>query len=347
MPKFILAVFVLFQMVPLLAADLHSVKSEHENVSNQIKNNEKVNNKTRKELVKSAEIISKLEYEKAAVEEKISMLEKEKSGLLKQISQNSKNLSDAAAALMASSQLGTSFDEKDSENYVLTGAILQTVSKQFDQDMQIAGEKIKELEKIQIALEKQHGLFEAAQKRHQKEQTELDNLLRARSEQNRELRGRQYELQTKLNRLSAESKNVSELAVKIVPQPTARAGRGGKMRFPSSGMLLLRFGQYDASGLKSDGWRARTRANAIVMAPADGKIAFADYFRKNYVVIIEHDNGYLSVMTGMSGINVLIGQNVLGGEPIGRMPSTPSDIYVELRRGENAIDPARMFSEPR
>lgn len=108
----------------------------------------------------------------------------------------------------------------------------------------------------------------------------------------------------------------------------------------------MHFGEKTALGLKSDGWRIRVRGDALVMAPADGDVKFADNFKGfGKVVIISHKNGYNTVMTNLGVINVVLGQQVLAGEPIGRMDTSKPEMYLEVRRGNNAIDPARLFKE--
>ena len=83
------------------------------------------------------------------------------------------------------------------------------------------------------------------------------------------------------------------------------------------------------------------------MAPADGTIKFADYFRGyGKVIIISHANGYNTLMTNMGEINVFLDQEVLAGEPIGRMDSNRNEMYLEVRRGNNVVDPENIFKEP-
>ena len=83
------------------------------------------------------------------------------------------------------------------------------------------------------------------------------------------------------------------------------------------------------------------------MAPADGIIKFADSFRGfGKIVIMSHKNGYNTVMTNMGSIDALVGQEVLAGEPIGRMNENKPEMYLEVRRGDKLIDPASMFNEP-
>ena len=120
-----------------------------------------------------------------------------------------------------------------------------------------------------------------------------------------------------------------------------------KLNVPVRGKLVARYGEKTALGLKSDGWRIHTRGDALVMAPADGVVKFADSFRGfGKVIIMSHKNGYNTVMTNMGSIDALVGQEVLAGEPIGRMNENRSEMYLEVRRGDKSIDPARLFNEP-
>ena len=82
------------------------------------------------------------------------------------------------------------------------------------------------------------------------------------------------------------------------------------------------------------------------MAPADGEIKFADNFKGfGKVIIMSHKNGYNTIMTNLGTINVMLGQEVLAGEPIGRMDSNKSEMYLEVRRGDKVVNPANLFKE--
>lgn len=367
MKRLIAIFFIACRLAPAVSAsrdELSSVqakiadaKSEDAAISDRIKDNEKIVMRTKRELVKAADALSKLEDQTATVGDRIKALEKQHDALRARILENDRNLAAAAAGLLEVGAAGAPFDDNNAGDYVLRMALLSGISEQFDADMQIAAGQIRQLNRTQTELEKQHGIFEAAQLKRKKEQGELDKLLRARAAHHQELKSRQYDLQKKLTDLSSRAKNLTELAEHLSPNDDYDAppdnalpppASGGKMRFPASGMLLLRFGERGASGLKSDGWRVRTRPNALVVAPADGRIEFADHFRGyNRIAIINHNNGYYSVLTGMGALNVLIGQDVLAGEPIGRMPESNPEIYLELRTGANAVNPSRMFAEPR
>lgn len=120
-----------------------------------------------------------------------------------------------------------------------------------------------------------------------------------------------------------------------------------KLNPPVKGKMVVHFGEKTALGLVSDGWRIRARGDALVVAPADGEVKFADNFKGfGKVIIMSHKNGYNTVMTNMGSLDVLVGQELLAGEPIGRMNPDKPEMYLEVRRGKNAVDPARLFKEP-
>ena len=176
----------------------------------------------------------------------------------------------------------------------------------------------------------------------------MDKLLKTRSAQNEKLKNEQLALQKKLRELSARAKSISELSAGVGSSEMSADARFSrrKLNLPVRGRVVVRFGEKTALGLKSDGWRVRTRGDALVMAPADGVVKFADSFRGfGRVVIMSHKNGYNTVMTNLGDIDVMLGQEVLAGEPIGRMNPDKPEMYLEVRRGNNAVDPARLFKE--
>ena len=186
-------------------------------------------------------------------------------------------------------------------------------------------------------------------KKYTNEKNELDKLLKTRSAQNEKLKNQQAALQDKLKQLSTRAKNISELSAGVGSSQMSSDAKFSKrkLNIPVRGKLVVRYGEKTALGLKSDGWRIRTRGNTLVMAPADGIIKFADSFRGfGKIVIMSHKNGYNTVMTNMGSIDAIVGQEVLAGEPIGRMNENRPEMYLEVRRGDKSIDPARLFNEP-
>ncbi|MCL1902243.1 MAG: peptidoglycan DD-metalloendopeptidase family protein [Alphaproteobacteria bacterium] len=334
-------------------AQLKQVEQQNKAAEQQVKKSDANVEQTKKDLVRAAGRVEKLEVERGVLRDNISDLEKNAKTLEASIKANQGRMADAAASLLSMSAQ-PAFSTDDAREYVLTSALLTGVAGQFDAEMKAAAARIAELEKVQEQKKAEQTKLAATAKKYGAEKTELDKLLRTRTTQNEKLRAEQFELQKKLRELSARAKNLAELT----------AGVGGtklsadasfstkKLNAPVGGRLTAVFGEKSALGLVSDGWRIRTRADALVTAPADGVVKFADNFKGfGRVLILSHKNGYNSVMAGLAAADVLVGQEVLAGEPVGRMPAAGKDgarpeMYLEVRRGANLIDPARLFNEP-
>ena len=122
-----------------------------------------------------------------------------------------------------------------------------------------------------------------------------------------------------------------------LPPGTVRfAEAQGAVIRPVSGRMTQGFGR-GAQGQTYD-----ARGNGQVIAPYAGRVEFAGPFRTyGQVVIINLEDGYYLLVTGLGEIFVDTNETVQRGEPIGRMPQTSgrSSLYVELRRNGRPIDP--------
>ena len=85
---------------------------------------------------------------------------------------------------------------------------------------------------------------------------------------------------------------------------------------------------------------------AQVTSPFDGSVIFAGPFRGyGNLIIIDHGQGYLTLLAGLESMDVDVGQMLLAGEPVGQMPdSKEAKLYVELRHNNHPIDPMAWFT---
>ncbi len=132
----------------------------------------------------------------------------------------------------------------------------------------------------------------------------------------------------------------------------------GTMPFPAAGTLATRYGEAAGSAedpsSRAKGITITTRGGAQVVAPFDGIVAFAGPFRGyGQLLIIEHSEGYHTLLAGMGRIDAVVGARVLAGEPVGVMENAPEtagektdtartgapSLYVELRRDGQPINP--------
>jgi len=123
----------------------------------------------------------------------------------------------------------------------------------------------------------------------------------------------------------------------------------GKILFPARGKVVEQFSLAAVeSGGKNRGITIQTRPSAQVVAPYDGQVVFAESFRGyGLLLIIEHSDGYHTLIAGMTRIDAAVGQKLLAGEPVGVMgidDGAKPALYVELRHNGQPINPLPWLS---
>jgi septal ring factor EnvC (AmiA/AmiB activator) len=125
---------------------------------------------------------------------------------------------------------------------------------------------------------------------------------------------------------------------------------GARSGAPVAGPVVGRFGETTDAG-RATGVSYAPPPAALVSAPCKGRIDFAGPFRSyGNMVILDCGGGYRFVLAGLDRIDTQPGTNVRAGQPVGRMPDfSPGahgrpTLYVQLRRGSDAIDPGRFLS---
>ena len=132
----------------------------------------------------------------------------------------------------------------------------------------------------------------------------------------------------------------------ITPSVTAGsvnfAKAKGKLSRPARGPILTKFHQEMSKGVVSNGIDIKTASNAQVIAPYDGTVIFAGPF-KNFanLLIIDHGDGYTSLLSGLEETDAKVGQTFLAGEPVGNMPSgNNAKLHMEIRQNNRPLNPA-------
>ncbi|MFN3863656.1 MAG: murein hydrolase activator EnvC family protein [Erythrobacter sp.] len=127
------------------------------------------------------------------------------------------------------------------------------------------------------------------------------------------------------------------------PAPSASAPPLRGVQLPVDGRLLTGFGARRASGLVSTGLELAPAAGAQVVAPAPGRVAFAAPYRGfGRIVIIEHEGGWTSLVTGLARIDVAVGDTVIGGSPMGVAGGRAALVTFELRRDGKPVNPLQF-----
>lgn len=194
---------------------------------------------------------------------------------------------------------------------------------------------------------------------------------RARADREREKRRREYEekkaeLARTQERVAAAARKAKELeeSARALTALLERAAKTAKYRkpagpaatldvprhslpWPAPGSVARGFGRERDPELGTwtvhQGVLLDTAADAAVKAVAAGTVIFAGPFRSyGQVIILDHGGGFFSVYGGLGVMEKAKGAAVRRGEALARAGSGPAGrgrLYLELRRGVDALDP--------
>jgi septal ring factor EnvC (AmiA/AmiB activator) len=150
--------------------------------------------------------------------------------------------------------------------------------------------------------------------------------------------------------VAAVERPVAPSALRLQPPPAdlpAFPKQIGGLIQPARGEIAAKFGQKTDAFGEGKGLVIAARSGAQVVTPFDGQIVFEGPFRSyGQILIIEHRGGYHTVLAGLAHVDVVVGQWLKAGEPVGAMIDTAQgrpQLYVELRRSGQPFDPAPWF----
>jgi murein hydrolase activator len=154
--------------------------------------------------------------------------------------------------------------------------------------------------------------------------------------------GQATDLKTLLDRVSALQASAGPQGMVIVSaegRAVQNTIKPGSLASPVVGHVAEDTpGEERASGLNFV-----TSSGAAVVAPIDSHVLFAGPYRKTgQVLILETVGGYDLVLAGLDRIDVRPGDQLLAGEPVGRMPrgKNGAKLYFELRQNGKSVSPA-------
>lgn len=244
-----------------------------------------------------------------------------------------------------------------------SSAVMSTLVPEIDAQAQTLKADLTALAAVQDQLSKERFALKNGLEALTKNQRTLNELLAARKREARQANARARQLERDLAQYAREASSLRDLVAKLeqeaakarqraarrpsVARPRLPANSGslrkqkGRIPRPAIGPIVSRFGAKE-NAASSKGIKIRTRQNAQIIAPFDGSVVFAGPFRDyGLLLIIDHGDGYHSLLAGFEALQSSAGDWVLMGEPIGTMPNTKvsGDLYLELRQNGTAINP--------
>lgn len=157
----------------------------------------------------------------------------------------------------------------------------------------------------------------------------------------------------------AEIRTAFANAARTEPAVPFVAARG-YLTPPANGVTVVEYGTSDGFGGLSEGLSIVTRAEAQVVAPADGWVLYTGpYLNYGQIVILNTGQNYTALLAGLQTVSVEIGQFVQMGMPVGTMGSRTigrsvttgagadqPTLYIELRQNNEPIDPSDWWAAP-
>lgn len=326
-------------------------------------------NDTKDKMTALALNIQDNESRQKNIEQRIATLELKKSSLDDQFNKDKSSIAKLILALerirrMPPEAMLARPDSpyKTAQSAMLMGEIIPAVNRHASKlrsNLETLTQVTKELDSEKDILQKDSELLYA-------QRADLQGLIKKRQslhdKTNNDIKSREVTIR----KVSLEAQNLSDLVAKLKKEEEKEDERfkaaalqirpvlkkpmidTGTPRLPVSGIIRTSYGQKDDVGAKSKGLTIEGRKGAIIVAPMGGKIQFTGAFKRyGNIVIIEHKDGYHSLVAGLDDINGVVGDIVKSGEPIGFLPNSSLNprptLYYELRLDGTPVDPSVKF----
>ncbi|HEY9210219.1 MAG TPA: peptidoglycan DD-metalloendopeptidase family protein [Methylotenera sp.] len=141
-----------------------------------------------------------------------------------------------------------------------------------------------------------------------------------------------------------EAKPESNPEAKPEAKPAAEPVGGISWIWPTKGKVIAGFNDGGNKGIDIAGSKGQP-----ILAAAPGKVIYSGSDLRGYgkLVIVKHNNTYLSVYANNSNILVKEGQQVSAGQKIAEMGDTDSNtvkLHFEIRQQGKSVDPAKFLA---
>lgn len=215
---------------------------------------------------------------------------------------------------------------------------IKEILKHLEQNRQRIKRQTKELELTEIKQQQQKIELEKTKQSHNKILSSLKNNIAVQNQ--------------KLRQLLLDKKNLEKLIASLVLRkasnmsPAVRTKLCKNFVWPTNGLIVTHFGSaIEQSSWKWSGIMIRAAKNQDVHAMSSGKVVYADKLAGyGLLLIIDHENGYMSLYGHNSSLRKRLHTNVGAGEvvsTVGMSNSEEPELYFSIRYNGKPIDPER------
>jgi lipoprotein NlpD len=143
-------------------------------------------------------------------------------------------------------------------------------------------------------------------------------------------------------RIEARPLDAAPIREKTVPEKAVQADVGGFV-WPAKGKVIAGFAEPRSKGIDIDG-----KPGDPVVAAAAGRVTYtgAGIPGLGKLVVIKHDNGFITVYAHNREILVKEQQSVARGEKIAELGASDADrpkLHFQIRKGSAPVDPMRYL----
>lgn len=324
----------------------------------------------REKLVKTAAATQSRESALTRQEGELRVLEAREKAAAADFQKRQQQLAEILAALQRLSlrpPVTLASRSDDANDAVRTALVLRSLVPELERRAERLKQEIEAYARLKEAVRARRGTVADADTALGRERQALVALLDQKQALLKETEEEQGANKARLEALTKEAENLRDLLAKLrqdkaKPEPAPRtaaltepekgkirsfAAARGKLVLPAAGTVAPHFGSDERFGEFSRGLMIAARRGAQAVAPYDGQVVFAGPFRGyGRILIIEHRDGYHSLIVGLARIDASVKQWVLAGEPVGIVgehDSQGAQLYVEIRHNGRPIDPANWF----
>ncbi len=303
------------------------------------------------------ETLGRMESDKTAI---LSMRQKQLTGVLVALQRLAWRPPEALIA-----------EPSDPNDTVRTAILLRTIAPKIEESTRELKLDLDSLRTIRAEIGAERLKHSATMGKLSSEHKRLTSMLTRKAELQRQTQNQTDAAEKKLQVMASEAKDLRDLMARLEEERKRRAAEAakaraakadsrrtaaadptasfrdisksaGKLPFPARGTVVGTFGKRDSTGSPSKGIYIETRPGAQVTLPFEGQVAFSGPFRGyGQLLIIEHSEGYHTLLAGMVRIDCRAGQTLMAGEPVGIMPEEDGKplLYFEMRKGGQPVDP--------
>lgn len=225
------------------------------------------------------------------------------------------------------------------EDAVHLRAVLSAVAPQVRAKTGGLRDDLADVRRLEAAAQRSAAAAMASQAKLEERRRELKALAAKQLEDARQATGSADREAERAYLAAQQARDIATLADRLATQPPLeRSGRPAVFGAPQGYRAPVAGRMQAQSDLRTTAIFSAD-AGAQVVSPGDGRIAFAGPYRGyGRIVIVDHGEGWVSVVTGLGTTQVGVGQGVVAGSPIGRAPPSASPIGLELRHSGSAVD---------